>query len=132
MNREGVLLYYRQQEEAFTRYVFSMLSALDKYQEDNYDKMTSQQKKVLTAMKSLFIGGLVTDIQKDLATGNVTTETVEKRVKLEQETLKIIKKMFNPDPIWDVFLELLFNQKLQLYRNSLLQQVKALSIRAYQ
>ncbi|MBQ9878156.1 MAG: hypothetical protein IJM29_04535 [Bacteroidales bacterium] len=132
MNREEVLIYYRQQEEAFTRYVFSMLSALDKYQEDNYDKMTSQQKKVLTAMKSLFIGGLVTDIQKDLATGNVTTETVEKRVKLEQETWKIIKKMFNRDPIWDVFLELLFNQKLQLYRNSLLQQVKALSYRAYQ
>lgn len=127
MNRVKELIYYRQQE-AFKRYVFAMLSALDKYQEDNYDKMTSQQKTVLTAMKSLFIGGLVTDIQQDLATGNVTIETVEKRVKLEEETWKIIKKMFNPDPIWDVFLELLFNQKLQLYRNSLLQQVKAQSL----
>lgn len=72
------------------------------------------------------MGQLVEDIQRDLATGHVTEETIEKRVKLDEEVAKFIVEKMNLSPMGKIFLEYFITNHTSNYRSSLLFELRML------
>ena len=81
-----------------------------------------RNKLINVNKRRLYLGGLVTDIQNDLATGIVIAMPEEKRVNLEEETAKLIKKIVKPGLICAIFVDCWFTNYFQKCRNRLMRQ----------
>lgn len=46
-------------------------------------------------------------------------ETVEKRVRLEEEACKVVIEKLSPSPMWKIFLELLLAERINAMRANL-------------
>ena len=113
--------YYNYQALVFHDFIESTIEMIDKCLEMEGDyKLKDHEKDSLKAFRLLFTGQLVDDIQQNLNTGQVTEETVEKRVRLEEEMLKFIKDRANLPPIGKILLDYIMTNYLSKFRNSLL------------
>ena len=74
-------------------------------------------------MKALYPGKLIDDISHDLAIGNVTMATVEKRVQLDVIACKAIIDLLNPSPIGRILLELILAEQANMMRTNLKNQI---------
>lgn len=111
MNQDFIKQYYDLQHHSFCEHVKSLVEALDKILELKGSQVTQQQRAAVKALKTIYAGHLIEDIKRDLATGNVTQETIEKRVQLDIEVGKAVVNFLNPNPIVKIFLELLFSEQ---------------------
>lgn len=115
----NALIYYQQQAKGFGAYVESVLKGIKAFLAQNEDQLNLQQKAELRAITSLYMGTLVEDIQRDLFSNTVTIDTIEKRVELEVETFKIVKRILPLDLFTSVFLDCLFSIYLGRFRDNL-------------
>ena len=74
-------------------------------------------------MNALYPGKLIDDISHDLAIGNVTMATVEKRVQLDVIACKAIIDLLNPSPIGRILLELILAEQANMMRTNLKNQI---------
>lgn len=74
-------------------------------------------------LKAIYSSQLIEDIKCDLATGNVTMSTVEKRVQLDVIAGKVMIDLLNPSPIGKILLELIFAEQINVMRTNLKNQV---------
>lgn len=83
------------------------------------DQVTEQQRVAVQGLKALYCSQVVEDIERDLASGNVSMETVEKRVQLEEDACKAAIELMNPSPIGKIFLELVVAEHTNAMRMNL-------------
>lgn len=122
------LTYYQQQAKDFGAYVESVLKGIKVFLAQNEDQLDSQQKGELKAITSLYMGALVGDIQRDLSSNNVTMDTIEKRVELEVESVKIIKEVFPLDKIQSVFFDCMLSIYLEQFRRNLVWSMRRMEV----
>ena len=115
--------YYRLQHESFCDHVKTVVDALEKILElkDNY--VTDRQRAAVRGLKAVYSGQLIEDIKRDLSSGNVTVETVEKRVQLDVDVCKAVIDLLNPSPIGKILLELILAEQTNAMRTNLKNQV---------
>ena len=77
----------------------------------------------MRGLKAIYSGQLIEDIKRDLASGNVTMDTVEKRVQLDVEACKAVIPLLNPSPIGKILLELILAERANVMRTNLKNQV---------
>ena len=58
-------------------------------------------------LKALYESQVVEDIERDLESGHMSMETVEKRVRLDVDACKVIIEGMNPSPMGKILPELL-------------------------
>ena len=87
------------------------------------DQVTEQQRAAVRGVKAIYSGQLIEDIKRDLASGNVTMETVEKRVQLDVETGKAVIDLLNPNPMGKIFLEFILAEEANALRTNLTNQI---------
>lgn len=85
--------------------------------------MTAQQRAAVCGLKALYSGQHIEDIKRDLASGPVTMDTVEKRVQLDVEACKAVIPLLNPSPIGKILLELILAEQANAMRTNLKNQV---------
>ena len=125
--QQPVIEYYKLQAQNFACLIKSTIEMIDKFLGlSGKDQLSEQDKATFRAFKLLFVGQLVEDIQQDLATGRVTGETIEKRVKLDEEVAKFIVEKMNLNPMGKIFFEYLIANHTSNYRNSLLFELRML------
>ena len=107
MPQDLIQQYYHLQHSVFLSHVKSVLDALEKILELKDDQVTEQQRAAVHGLKALYESQVVKDIERDLESGHVTMETVEKRAQLDADACKVILEGMNPSPIGKIFLELL-------------------------
>lgn len=107
MPQELIQQFYHLQHSAFLSRVNSVLDALEKILELKEDQVTEQQRAAIHGLKVLYESQLVEDIERDLESGHVTMETVEKRIQLDVDACKVIIEGMSPSPMGKIFLELL-------------------------
>lgn len=122
------MTYYQQQAKDFGAYVESVLKGIKVFLAQNEDQLDSQQKGELKAITSLYMGTLVGDIQRDLSSNNVTMDTIEKRVELEVESVKIIKEVFPLDKIQSVFFDCMLSIYLEQFRRNLVWSMRRMEV----
>ena len=122
------MTYYQQQAKDFGAYVESVLKGIKVFLAQNEDQLDSQQKGELKAITSLYMGTLVGDIQRDLSSNNVTMDTIEKRVELEVESVKIIKEVFLLDKIQSVFFDCMLSIYLEQFRRNLVWSMRRMEV----
>lgn len=107
MNGDLLRQYYLIQKESFDANVKTIVEAIEKLTalQSNY-QLTDLQKSALRVLKSISVCELVADIQRDLAQGTVTLQTIEKRVALEEEIGQRFIELIQPNPVAKAFLEL--------------------------
>ena len=115
--------YYRLQHEAFCDHVKTVVDALEKILELKGNQVTAQQRAAVRGLKAIYSGQLIEDIKRDLVSGNVTMETVEKRVQLDVEACKAVIDLLNPSPIGKILLELILAEQANAMRMNLKNQV---------
>lgn len=115
--------YSRLQNEAFCDHVKAVVDALEKILELKDNQVTGQQRAAVRGVKAIYSGQLIEDIKRDLASGNVTMETVEKRVQLDVDVCKAVMDLMNPNPIGKIFLELILAEQANAMRTNLKNQV---------
>lgn len=123
MSQNYIQEYYRLQHESFCEHVKVVVDALEKILELKDNQVTDQQRAVVRGMKATYAGQLTEDIKRDLASGNVTLETVEKRVQLDVEVCKAAIDLMNPNPIGKILLELILAEQANAMRTNLKNQV---------
>lgn len=79
-------------------------------------------------LKVNYSGQLVEDFKRNLVSGNVTMETVEKRVKLDVDVCKAVIDLLNPSPIGKIILELILAGQANAMRTDLKGQVMRVSM----
>ena len=77
----------------------------------------------MRGLKAIYSGQLIENIKRDLASGNVTMETVEKRVHLDVDACKAVIDMLNPSPIGKILLELILAEQANAMKTNLKTQV---------
>lgn len=120
--------YYRLQHEAFCYHVKTVVDALEKILELKGNQVTAQQRAAVRGLKAIYSGQLIEDIKRDLASGNVTMDTVEKRVQLDVEACKAVIPLLNPSPIGKILLELIIAEQANAMRTNLRNQVMWVNI----
>ena len=85
--------------------------------------MTPQQRAAMRWLKTIYSRQRIEDIKRDLASGNVTMETVEKRVQLDVDACKAVIDLLNPCPIGKILLELILADQANAMRTNLKNQV---------
>lgn len=115
--------YCRLQHESFCDHVEAVVDALEKILELKDNQVTAQQRAAVRGVKAIFSGQLIEDIKRDLASGNVTMETVEKRVQLDVDACKAVIDLLNPNPIGKILLELILAEQANEMRTNLKNQV---------
>lgn len=123
MSQTYIQEYYRLQHEAFCDHVKTVVDALEKILELKGNQVTAQQRAVVRGLKAIYSGQLIEDIKRDLASGNVTLETVEKRVQLDVDACKAVIDLLNPSPIGKILLELILAEQANAMRMNLKNQV---------
>lgn len=119
-NRE----YYRLQHESFCDHIKVVIEALDKIMALKDNQVTDQQRAAVRGLKALYSGQLIEDIKRDLASGQVTMDTVEKRVQLDIDACKtVIDYLLNPSPIGKIVLELILAEQANAFRTNLKNQI---------
>jgi hypothetical protein len=99
MSQTYIQEYGRLQHEAFCDHVKTVVDALEKILELKGNQVTAQQRAAVRGLKAIYSGQLIEDIKRDLASGNVTMDTVEKRVQLDVEACKAVIPLLNPSPM---------------------------------
>lgn len=84
---------------AFLSHVKSGLDALEKMVELKGEQVTEQERAAGHGLKALYESWVVEDVKRDLESGHVSMETVEKRVQLDVDAYKVIIEGMNPTPI---------------------------------
>ncbi len=128
MPQSHIQEYYRLQHESFCDHVKAIIDALDKILELKDDQVTAQQRAAVRGIKAIYSGQLIEDIKRDLASGNVTIETVEKRVQLDVDAYKEVIGLLNPSPIGKILLELILAEQANAMRTNLKNQVMWINI----
>lgn len=120
--------YYRLQHESFCDHVKAIVDALEKILELKDNQVTEPQRAVVRGLKAIYSGQLIEDINRDLTSGNVTMETVEKRVQLDVDACNAVIDLLNPSPIGKILLELLLAEQANAMRTNLKNQVMWVNI----
>ena len=115
--------YYRLQNESFCDHVKAVVDALEKILELKDNQVSDQQRAVVRGLRAIYSGQLIEDIKRDLVSGNVTMETVEKRVQLDVDACKAVTDLLNPSPIEKILLELILAEQANAMRTNLKNQV---------
>ena len=115
--------YYRLQHESFGELVKAVVDTLEKILELQENQVTAQQQAAVRGLRAIYSGQLIEDIKRDLASGNVTMETVEKRVQLDVDACKAVIDLLNPSPIGKILLELILAEHANAMRTNLKNQV---------
>ena len=123
MRQNYIQEYYRIQNESFCDHVKAVVDALEKILELKDNQVTDQQRAVVRGLKAIYSGQLIEDIKRDLVSGNVTMETVEKRVQLDVDACKAVIDLLNPSPIGKILLELILAEQANAMRTDLKNQV---------
>lgn len=123
MPQDYIQEYYRLQNESFCDHVKTVVDALEKILELKDHQVTEQQRAVVRGLKAIYSGQLIEDIKRDLVSGNVTMETVEKRVQLDVDACKAVIDLLNPSPIGKILLELILAEQANAKRTDLKNQV---------
>ena len=123
MPQNYVQEYYRLQHESFCDHVKAVVDALEKILDLKDNQVTVQQRTVVRGLKAVYSGQLIEDIKRDLESGNVTMETVEKRVQLDVDACKAVIDLMNPNPIGKILLELILAEQANAMRTNLKNQV---------
>ena len=123
MPQDYIQEYYRLQNESFCDHVKTVVDALQKILELKDHQVTEQQRAVVRGLKAIYSGQLIEDIKRDLVSGNVTMETVEKRVQLDVDACKAVIDLLNPSPIGKILLELILAEQANAKRTDLKNQV---------
>ena len=84
---------------SFLSHVKSGLDALGKMVELKGEQVTEQERAAVHGLKALYESRVVEDDERDLESGHVSMETVEKRVQLDVDACKVIIEGMNPTPI---------------------------------
>ena len=120
--------YLKLQEKQFDVYVKSIIKMLDKYYDMKDDCVPVQAKQILGVMKSSLLSQTVEDIKQDLLTGNVTMNTINKRVQLDKDIAGMAIDKFCPNPAAKVFLEFRLNNYVASMRNGIVFQLRMLGV----
>ena len=123
MSQTYIQEYYRLQHEAFCDHVKAVVDALEKILELKGNQVTAQQRAAVRGLKAIYSGQLIEDIKRDLASGNVTMDTVEKRVQLDVDACKAVIDLLNPSPIGKILLELILAEQANAMKTNLKNQV---------
>ena len=123
MPQDYIQEYYRLQNESFCDHIKTVVDALEKILELKDHQVTEQQRAVVRGLKAIYSGQLIEDIKRDLVSGNVTMETVEKRVQLDVDACKAVTDLLNPSPIEKILLELILAEQANAMRTNLKNQV---------
>lgn len=115
--------YYRLQNESFCDHVKAVVDALEKILELKDKHVTEQQRAAVRGMKAIYSGQLIEDIKRDLRSGNVTMDTVEKRVQLDVDMCRAVIDLLNPSPMGKILLELILAEQANAMRTNLKNQV---------
>ena len=115
--------YYRLQHESFCDHVKVVVDALERILELEDNQVTAQQRAAVRGLKAIYSRQLIEDIKRDLASGNVTMETVEKRVQLDVDAFKAVIDLLNPSPVGKILLELILAEHANAMRTNLKNQV---------
>lgn len=129
MPQDYIQEYYRLQHESFCDHVEAVVDALEKILELKDNQVTAQQRAAVRGVKAIFSGQLIEDIKRDLASGNVTMETVEKRVQLDVDACKAVIDLLNPSPIGKILLELILAEQANAMRTNLKNQVMWMNLK---
>ena len=129
MQQDYIQEYYSLQHESFCDHVKAVVDALEKILELKDHQVTEQQRAVVCGLKAIYSGQLIEDIKRDLVSGNVTMETVEKRVQLDVDACKAVIDLLNPSPIGKIFLELILAEQANAMRTNLKNQVMWMNLK---
>ena len=91
--------YHPLHPPSFLSHVKSVLDALGKMVELKEEQVTEQQRVAVHGLKALYESRVVEDIERDLESGHVSMETVEKRVQFDVDACKVIIEGMNPSPM---------------------------------
>ena len=123
MTEDYIAQYYRLQHESFCDHIKAVVDALEKILDLKGNQVTEQQRTVVCGLKALYGGQVIEDIKRDLASGDVTMDTVEKRVQLDVDACKAVIDLMNPSPIGKILLELILAEQANAMRTNLKSQV---------
>lgn len=129
MQQDYIQEYYRLQHESFCDHVKTVVDALEKILELKDHQVTEHQRAVVRGLKAIYSGQLIEDIKRDLVSGNVTMETVEKRVQLDVDACKAVIDLLNPSPIGKILLELILAEQANAMRTNLKNQVMWMNLK---
>lgn len=129
MQQNYIQEYYRLQNESFCDHVKAVVDALEKILELKDNQVTDQQRAVVRGLRAIYSGQLIEDIKRDLVSGNVTMETVEKRVQLDVDACKAVIDLLNPSPIEKILLELILAEQANAMRTNLKNQVMWMNLK---
>lgn len=115
--------YCHLQRESFCDHIKVVVDALEKILELNGNQVTAQQRATVRGLKAIYSGQIVEDIKRDLASCNVTMDTIEKRVQLDVDACKAVIDLLNPNPIGKILLELVLAEQANVMRTNLKNQV---------
>lgn len=111
--------YYRLQHESFCDHVKAVIDALERVLELKDNQVTPQQRAAVRGLKAIYSGQFIEDIKRDLVSGNMTMETVEKRVQLDVDACKTVIDLLNPSPMGKILLELILAEQANAMRTNL-------------
>ena len=129
MRQNYIQEYYRIQSESFCDHVKAVVDALEKILELKDNQVKDQQRAVVRGLRAIYSGQLIEDIKRDLVSGNVTMETVEKRVQLDVDACKAVIDLLNPSPIEKILLELILAEQANAMRTNLKNQVMWMNLK---
>ena len=129
MPQDYIQEYYSLQHESFCDHVKTVVDALEKILELKDNQVTDQQRAVVRGLRAIYSGQLIEDIKRDLVSGNVTMETVEKRVQLDVDACKAVIDLLNPSPIGKILLELILAEQANAMRTNLKNQVMWMNLK---
>ena len=115
--------YYRLQHESFCDSIKAVVDALEKILALQGNQVTDQQRAAVRGLKAVYSGQLIDDIKRDLASGNVTMDTIEKRVKLDVDACKVVIECLNPSPLGKILLDLFLTEQANSMRTNLKNQM---------
>ena len=127
MNQEYIKEYYRLQYESFCDHVKAVADALEKIFELNNNQVSDRQRNAVKVLKALYSSQIIEDIKRDLSSGQVTQDTVEKRVKLDMDACSAIMELLNPSPMGKILLELIIAEQANVMRTNLKNQILLLN-----
>jgi len=83
------------------------------------DQVTEQERTAVHGPKASCESRVVKDIERDLESGHVSMETVEKRVRLDVDACRVIIEGMNPSPMEKILPELLVPEHAHTMRTEL-------------
>ena len=107
MPQSSIQQSYPLHHSAFLSHVKSGLDALEKMVELKGEQVMEQERGAGHGLKALYESWVVEDTERDLESGHVSMETVEKRVRLDVDASKVIIEGMNSGPMGKILLELL-------------------------